>query len=667
VYFYLTLPANEITVTLVLPKIHYNRMRTIITALLLFITTIAFSQNAGNTWYFGNGAGVSFNSTPPSGLSNGALFTGEGCSSYSDPTTGQILVYTDGSTVWGKNHVAMPSSVSNPLTGNSSSTQSGVIIPMPGDPNKVYIFTTPAQLGFSGSSAMCYSIVDLTLNGGNGDVITTNVPLIDSATEKIASIASCNGLEFWVVGHKWNCDTFYAFKITAAGVSAPVKSKVGIVQQDAGSGNFSESIGYLKFSSDGKKLGSVCYVNLNTAEIFDFDINTGVISNPTTDFIGFDPNNSVDGPYGCTFSPDNSRFYVGVFGVVNSKVYQYDMTAGSSAAIVASRTTVYNQPNPIGGMGALQNGPDGILYASLYGNGDLSAFLSPNSLGMACNFQSAVVPLTAGTTCTFGLPVIVENFLTNVSTPFNTSVNKDICIGDTVTAVQPAVLNFTINPSNTCSVSSDSLTVRFFPLTTTTYTIVISNACSASDTTLFTVNVIPDPTPDFYFNPPHPDLSNGTISLMNTSINGSTYIWYDDLTSTNIGSTFNLTLPNPGLGSHCYKLEAFNSLGCSASTVKCVTVDDTLKTVIVVPNVFSPNSDGLNDIIRVLGENIEMYEFLIYNRFGQQVYRTTDITEGWNGRYKGKDCELGTYYFMVYYFDTKGRPEILKGDILLLR
>ena len=122
-------------------------MRNILFFVLLLSCKMSFSQNSGNVWYFGNLAGITFNTVPPSILTNGQLSTNEGCASIADPITGNILLYTDGITVWDKNHSPMPGSIATPLNGASSSTQSAVIVPKPGNANLYYIFTTPDQVG----------------------------------------------------------------------------------------------------------------------------------------------------------------------------------------------------------------------------------------------------------------------------------------------------------------------------------------------------------------------------------------------------------------------------------------------------------------------------------------------------------------------------------------
>src|SRR6185436_12341018 len=98
----------------------------------------AHAQKENNIWCFGNRAGLDFNSGSPVVFTGAAISTMEGCSSVAD-SSGNLLFYTDGRTVWNKNHVAMPNGTS--LNGGSSSTQSAIIVKMPGNANIYYIFT----------------------------------------------------------------------------------------------------------------------------------------------------------------------------------------------------------------------------------------------------------------------------------------------------------------------------------------------------------------------------------------------------------------------------------------------------------------------------------------------------------------------------------------------
>src|SRR2546421_1458715 len=114
-------------------------------SLLIFISLFSFGQKEANIWYFGKNAGVDFSSGAPVAITNGKLNTDEGCATICDKTTGQLLFYTDGITVYDRTHTAMPNGTG--LKGNKSSTQSSVIVPKPGSATQFYIFTVDAQAG----------------------------------------------------------------------------------------------------------------------------------------------------------------------------------------------------------------------------------------------------------------------------------------------------------------------------------------------------------------------------------------------------------------------------------------------------------------------------------------------------------------------------------------
>lgn len=160
-----------------------------------------FAQGEGNNWCFGYGAGLDFNSgNPVSYAVATSISTSEGCSSISD-ASGNLLFYTDGISCWDKNHNAMPGA-SN-LGGNSSSSQSAIIVKQPGSATLYYVFTVDAQAGlYGGSGGLNYSIVDMSLNGGLGDVTVQNVMMLTPTTEKVTVTAAANGTDYWVVTHE---------------------------------------------------------------------------------------------------------------------------------------------------------------------------------------------------------------------------------------------------------------------------------------------------------------------------------------------------------------------------------------------------------------------------------------------------------------------------------
>ncbi len=88
-----------------------------------------------------------------------------------------------------------------------------------------------------------------------------------------------------------------------------------------------------------------------------------------------------------------------------------------------------------------------------------------------------------------------------------------------------------------------------------------------------------------------------------------------------------------------------------------------------VPTGFTPNADGLNDFFRPLGaaEFMTEYQITIWNRWGQEVFRSTEVTNGWDGRYKGQEAQTGVYAYLITYRDIYNKEQIVKGNVTLTR
>lgn len=387
----------------------------------LFIISFSygFSQKEFYRWYFGNGAGLDFSAGPPFALTNGKLYTEEGCASVSD-ANGNLLFYTNGIQVWDRNHQLLPNGTG--LAGGISSTQSAIILPMPGSDRQYYIFTVAEKAGPAGLS---YSIVDLLagsdkklftknqnirltpdiiLAAARPEIIQKNTRLISPVSEKIAAVKNSRGDGFWVIVHQWNSDAFYVFPVTSGGVGKPVVSNIGAVHKETRAGINREAIGCLAASVDGKKLCSaICYKAGNDLEIFDMDNSTGKILSvqkiPTSGYA-----------YGAAFSPDNSKLYVsflkGDAGIIQYDLEKTDMAA--SASIIA-----WNRIENII-FGALQRGPDQKIYIAKTGQ-YLDVIHKPNEKGAACGFERDGIFL-AGKYSVYGLPADVPAFPDNAVT-----------------------------------------------------------------------------------------------------------------------------------------------------------------------------------------------------------------------------------------------------------
>jgi gliding motility-associated-like protein len=114
-------------------------------------------------------------------------------------------------------------------------------------------------------------------------------------------------------------------------------------------------------------------------------------------------------------------------------------------------------------------------------------------------------------------------------------------------------------------------------------------------------------------------------------------------------------------------VNAITEDGCKLEDSVTVTVEE--DPLVIFPNAFTPNGDGLNDEFKPLVFGLfETEVFDVFNRWGQLIYTSNDLQQGWNGESSGKDSEVGTY---VYYLRGKslstGKEYFLKGNVVLLR
>lgn len=367
--------------------------------LIAFLLSVnGYAQKEANTWYFGNYAGLDFSGGAPVALTNGKLRTNEGCATICDKR-GDLLFYTDGITVYNKNHAIMQNGTG--LKGNSSSTQSAIIAPHPGDSSLFYIFTIDAvENGLV--NGLQYSVVDISLDNGFGSVTIKNSFLYTPSTEKITAVKHHNGIDFWVISHRFNSDEFLVYKISKTGLNTtPIISAIG--ETHAGGkhnnpvydGNIN-SQGYLKASPKGDKL-AVSIIRTGLLEIFDFDTKTGIVSNAKKR-----PNN-YSGAYGVEFSPDGSKLYQSIYSST-SYIFQYDLAAsdifGSQVEIAKTSGIRF---------GAIQAGPDNKLYIARRLVDYLDVINTPNAKGTACNYQAEAVDLK-GKYSYIGLPTLVQSY-----------------------------------------------------------------------------------------------------------------------------------------------------------------------------------------------------------------------------------------------------------------
>ena len=349
-----------------------------------------------DTWYFGLLASVRFEdgkaigSPVPYDGETDNMETLENCVNVSD-AGGNFIFYSNSEYVYNKNLRVMPNGTG--LSGSMSATQSAAV-QNPANPNRYYLFLLDELCGAKGFT---YSEIDMTLDGGLGDVVTAtkNTFIKGSVGEKITTVRHANGNDTWVIVHGCGSNEFYAYLVSNTGITTtPVTSATGTAFNGSADGT-----GQLKASPDGCKLAISLY-GQGLAELFDFNNATGVISNPITFNYGI-----IYNVYGVEFSPNGSKLYVGL--TWEQKIYQYDLNAGSAAAIANSQylvaiTEAFNRP------GSFQIGPYGKIYISKSSD-QLAVINNPNGLGAACGYKGDGVSL-AGRSSVNSLPSMYQSY-----------------------------------------------------------------------------------------------------------------------------------------------------------------------------------------------------------------------------------------------------------------
>ncbi|MEL0651635.1 T9SS type B sorting domain-containing protein [Algibacter sp. TI.3.09] len=370
-----------------------------ILSITILFSNVSFAQKEANIWYFGQNAGLDFNSGSPVALTNGQLVTLEGCASIAD-SNGNLQFYTDGTTIWTKDHSIMSNGTG--LNGNFSSTQSAIIIPKPDALNIYYVFTVDFQ---GEPNGLQYSEVDMTLNSGLGAVTTTkNTLLLTPVLEKLTAVNHANGKDIWVICHKNGSAEFYAYLVTPTGVqNTPVITDIGFSYSGS---SFDDNAGYMKVSPDGTKIAMAFYKFSNGIQLFDFNNSTGELSS----HINFYEVTGVVQPYGLEFSPSGDILYVSG----SSGISQFDITLPTVFETLLN-TTFLNNEIIDNNWGALQLAPDGKIYVTRAAtNGApeinaLSVINNPDVLGLGCGFQLDVISLGTGIAKS-GLPPFIQSF-----------------------------------------------------------------------------------------------------------------------------------------------------------------------------------------------------------------------------------------------------------------
>lgn len=736
--------------------------------ILLFITlsSIVQAQKEYHKWYFGDEAGIDFVSGAAVPLTNGAMYSTDNPATISD-SVGNLLFYSNGLEVWNRNHTIMPNG--SGLMGNNTAGHTATIIRKPGSTNLYFLFTLDA---FAGAYGLRYSVVDMNLNGGLGDVVSgqKNIVVVAPCSEQVVPVKHANNTDVWIVTHPWSNSSFSSYLVTNAGISStPVSSAVGFARSGAGD----NALGQITVNETNNRIAWALYGN-SRFELFDFNNATGILSNP----LSF-PN--YTNAWGVEFSPDGSKLYL--TGWTTQYVRQFDLTTYTQPAINASVINLGNVTGPGAPYytGYLQRAPDGKIYLAVYLDPYLAVINNPNAAGVACNLvdddfnlsgkkSGAGLPDKVVVTYSCNLQVHLGNDTSfcpggsvtlNAGSAGSTYQWQDNSTNPTYAVTAQGTYSVTVTDNNGCT-ASDTVNVTLlnpssFSLgndttycgnfnrvlstgsattqwstgvtasqitvsTAGTYWAYDSNACYVArdtiviaqlaaptfslpnDTSLCagdsvqlsitapgniiwsnssTASFIWASTPGVYWaqvtnaqgcaRTDSIVITQDQIALLNLGadttfcsssgfvlrpgIAGAQYVWNDNSTD-----SFYVVMQ-----SGSYSVTATNGCGSATDNINITYLPNGCQ--LAIPTAFSPNGDGKNDLFRAISYCVvPKFTMRVYNRWGELVFETNDITEGWNGVFRNTQQPMGVFVYYIEYFNScSQKKETVAGNVTLLR
>jgi gliding motility-associated-like protein len=354
---------------------------------------------------------------------------------------------------------------------------------------------------------------------------------------------------------------------------------------------------------------------------------------------------SVIGSNGVCSSTQTTIINVTATPTVSISPVNASICTGSSATLTASGATTYSWSTTATTSAISVSPVSNTTYTVTGNNGTCS---NTQTILVHVNQATNVAPtVTSPVTYCYGQPTDTLMAATTVNNAF--LVWEDASHNTILTPPTPS-------PSSTI-------------LGTTTYYVSqqIIGFCPPGPADSIKVNILPRPNPNFTTSPATDIYVGQTVTFVPTQTAVAYYWNFADPTSSSNTSTnpSPTHVYNTAGSSYCAKLIVTNSLGCKDSTTLCL--DILMNVSLIIPNVFSPNDDGINDFFSVKSTGITDLSCDIFDRWGLKLYSWNGVTGYWDGTEKTKKAVEGTYYYVIQTTDVKGVSQTNKGFIELVR
>jgi len=611
-------------------------------SLLVSLGLCAQHNKRANIWYVSQGVGYDFNCNPPCSIENGSLPV-TFCSSSICDKTGKLLLYTNSENIWNNKHQIIANG--GGLYACRWAEQSSVFIPFSSDPNLYYLVTVDNVREPLISTnpytckdvnpikyIMCLHLIDIAANNGAGQVLWKNKVIYGGnahINDILAAVKHANTRDTWLMTYDYTIKRFVSLLLTDCGIQDTV------ISPDLGALIW-EGPNTLTFSPKGDMLF------INTREmppnggsmIARFNDTTGAASNPI--FI-----ENIFSTTGC-FSTDSKKLYT------TQVVAGFDLTTWDSTAISNSRQGLDTSANNF-----MQNGPDGKMYALLFGYQIMHWHIINNPLVTPATITKNQVlikkPVEAQQST--GIPNFVQNWFDPDFNEYEYGSPKinytRVCKGEKTifksSGMPPATpYHWEIIQPNQPIIrfdNQDSIAYAFSQSGEFTVKLNIDFSCMPDIITR--TDIVVDSLPKDYLQDMY--ICEGSISTIQAQANQISYLW----------NTGNTTAQQAIEVDNTYYVDVTNSCGSIRDEVNINQV------YYSIPNLITPNNDFKNDVFKIDSNSPVQGNLEIYNSWGANIYQNLSYKNTW----PEKNIEEGLYYYSFTYSTCtpeKGWLQVIK-------
>ena len=702
-------------------------MRYLLFAICFSFLSFGVAQKQNNYWLLQNSAMVNFNVNPPK--ADYGAYTNVDLNHISENSTvsdanGNLLFYTNGKNVWGKDRQFLKGG--SLLDTNTYRSLTGcVIVPKPKHPNVYYIFYT---YGFNGHN-LYYATVDMRANNGKGEVVEKNIPLWGAVFFgiKATGVDACNGI--WVIAQDASRDQFISFRIGASKIDTVISIHANL--QFGGYNSYFEQ--NMRLSADASLIAMTNRNTFSTFELqkcylYQFDNKTGLIDREKIIIDEPWPSQSLE------FSPNGKKLYINTTAPYlndDSKLWnvmcEYDVSIFDSKRVNGSMKKHYfNRSTSFPSGYSMMVAPNGKLYTAR-GSQDnkefpniktyLGEFLNANEGGMPKINQESIYITTKYDNVgkNDGSFFLNANYLQNYyeHLPKLVLPNK-FCTGDSInlradTAYASTIYKWFVNDSLVSTAAQPK--IKLDKVGKQNITLHINECLVEQD-----IQVSPSLVPILK----DTSLCEAQPISLTAANNGNKYLWNTKETTQTIavsnGGKYKVTVTNTCnqiLDSASVKLyprfyDFLNPItevceqgkvtltapsgatnynwntGETTSSItitqagkyqvqlanRCYALSDSTEVVFFneiyktsAQNLVTANGDGKNEALELFTHDLQDFTLSIYNRWGARVFISHNSLEVW----KPNEVEAGVYYYSVTAAYCNGKPYEQKGWVQVVK